>query len=186
MGAGNQAFANRGAMSRMQMGGGFGGPGMGGRMGGGPRVGGGGFGGGGPRMGGGGFGGGRGGGGFSGGGRGGGGFGGGGRGGGGRRSDLQLKHDVVLIGQMPNGLGFYSFAYNGSDKHYVGVIAQEVKGVMPEAVYRAKDGYLRVRYDLIGVKFQTYEQWSAEGARLPSAIQPATHRDGAGSCCLGE
>ena len=39
-----------------------------------------------------------------------GGRGGGGRGG--RRSDVALKHDVVLLGHLDNGLGFYRFAYN--------------------------------------------------------------------------
>src|ERR1700758_4350127 len=85
--------------------------------------------------------------------------GGGGRGGGGRRSDILLKHDVALLGHLDNGLGFYRFAYNGSDKPYVGVIAQEVQAKMPEAVERGRNGYLRVFYDRLGVKFQTYLQW---------------------------
>lgn len=99
-----------------------------------------------------------------------GGGGGGGRagGGGGRRSDIQLKHDVVLIGRMDNGLGFYRFAYHGSQKAYVGVIAQEVRGIAPWAVRRGTDGYLRVDYRQIGVPFQTLEQWKATGARLPT------------------
>ena len=107
-----------------------------------------------------------GGGGFRGGG-GGGGFRGGG-GGGGRRSDLALKHDVVLLGHLDNGLGFYRFAYLGSDKTYVGVIAQEVQAVMPEAVTRGGDGYLRVYYEKLGVKFQTYKDWLAGGAHIPA------------------
>ena len=85
-------------------------------------------------MGGGGFRGGGGGAAFAGGGRGGGGFGGGGGrggGGGGRRSDIALKHDVVLLGNLDNGLGYYRFSYLGSDKAYVGVMAQEVQAVMP-------------------------------------------------------
>ena len=45
-----------------------------------------------------------------GGGRGGGGGGGGrGGGGGGRRSDITLKHDIVLLGRLDNGLAFYQF-----------------------------------------------------------------------------
>ena len=69
--------------------------------------------------------------------------GGGGRGGGGRRSDIMLKHDITLLGHLDNGLGFYRFSYNGSDKTYVGVMAQEVQQVMPEAVARDRDGYLQ-------------------------------------------
>jgi hypothetical protein len=94
--------------------------------------------------------------------------GGGGRGGGGRRSDVRLKHDVVLLGRLDNGLGFYRFAYQGSDKAYVGVLAQEVQAVMPKAVARGRDGYLRVRYDSLGVTFETYDQWIASGARVPT------------------
>jgi hypothetical protein len=73
--------------------------------------------------------------------------GGGGRGGGGRRSDIALKHDVVLLGHLDSGLGYYRFSYLGSDKAYVGVIAQEVQAVMPGVVRRGNDGYLRVNYE---------------------------------------
>jgi Protein of unknown function (DUF3300)/Chaperone of endosialidase len=156
MGGANAAFANRGAFSRGGMQGGFGGGGM---------RGGGGFGGG---RGGGGFGGGRGGGGF------GGGRGGGGRGGGGRRSDMRLKHDIVLLGRLDDGLGYYRFVYNGGCTAYVGVMAQEVRTVAPEAVTRGADGYMRVSYDLLGLPFETYDQWLAGGAHLPSA-KPAAH-----------
>jgi len=100
----------------------------------------------------------------------GGGGGGGARGGGGRRSDIALKHDVVLLGHLDNGLGFYRFAYNGSDRAYVGVIAQEVQAVVPRAVARGHDGYLRVFYDRIGVLFETYDEWLASGAHVPAGV----------------
>ena len=102
---------------------------------------------------------------------GGGGRGGGGRGGGGRRSDITLKHDIVLLGHLANGLGYYRFSYNGSNRAYVGVIAQEVQTVMPKAVVRDRDGSLRVLYERLGIKFQTYEQWITTGARLPAVAQ---------------
>jgi Protein of unknown function (DUF3300) len=100
---------------------------------------------------------------------GGGGFrgGGGGRGGGGRRSDIALKHDVVLLGHLANGLGYYRFSYLGSSKPYVGVIAQEVQSLVPEAVTRGRDGYLRVYYEQLGLKLRTYSNWLAGGARIP-------------------
>jgi Protein of unknown function (DUF3300) len=111
----------------------------------------------------------RGGGGF----RGGGGRGGGGRGGGGgRRSDIRLKHDVVLLGRLDNGLGYYRFAYNGSEKTYVGVIAQEVRAVRPDAAFVGRDGYLRVSYQRLGLPFRSYDDWAASGSRLP---KPADH-----------
>jgi hypothetical protein len=121
---------------------------------------------------GGGFGGGRGGGGR------GGGFGGGGRGGGGRgggrRSDMRLKHDIVLLGRLDDGLGYYRFVYNGGHTAYVGVMAQHVQTVMPEAVKRGPDGYMRVSYDRLGLPFETYEQWVDSGAHLPN-VKPAAH-----------
>ena len=113
---------------------------------------------------------------------GGGGFRGGGRGGGragarggGRRSDITVKHDIVLLGHLANGIGYYRFSYNGSDRAYVGVMAQEVETVMPQAVVRDREGYLRVFYDRLGVKFQTYEHWIASGARVPVAVVPVAH-----------
>ena len=100
--------------------------------------------------------------------RGGGGRGGGGGGrGGGRRSDIRLKHDIILLGYLNDGLGFYRFGYNGSDKSYVGVMAQEVARVAPRAVTQGHDGYLRVNYQKLGLKFQDYDHWVASGARVP-------------------
>jgi hypothetical protein len=85
-----------------------------------------------------------------------------------RRPDMMLKHDISLLGHLDNGLGFYRFSYNGGDKAYVGVMAQEVQTVMPAAVLRGSDGYLRVFYDKLGLKFQTYDQWAASGAHVPA------------------
>jgi hypothetical protein len=81
---------------------------------------------------------------------------------------MMLKHDISLLGHLDNGLGFYRFSYNDSDKTYVGVMAQEVQTVMPAAVMRGSDGYLRVFYDKLGLKFQTYDRWIASGARVPA------------------
>jgi len=141
-GAKTRAQADRG---RQSMGGGGGAPRVAGGGGGGPRVS---PGGGGPR---------------------GGGGGGRGGGGGGRRSDIALKHDIVLLGRLANGLNFYRFSYYDSDKAYVGVMAHEVQKVAPQAVRRGRDGYLRVFYEQLGLGFQTYRQWIASGAHLPSA-----------------
>jgi hypothetical protein len=102
--------------------------------------------------------------------RGGGARGGGARGGG-RRSDLRLKHDVVEVARLRNGVGLYRFVYNGGHTVYVGVIAQEVQKIVPAAVSHGADGYLRVRYDRLGLKFQTYREWLGSGghANLPAA-----------------
>jgi hypothetical protein len=89
-------------------------------------------------------------------------------GGGGRRSDIALKHDVVLLGHLANGLGYYRFSYLGSSKPYVGVIAQEVQSLVPEAVTRGSDGYLRVHYEQLGLKLRSYTDWLAAGAKIPT------------------
>jgi hypothetical protein len=74
----------------------------------------------------------------------------------------------MLLGHLDNGLGFYRFVYNGGHTPYVGVMAQEVQAVRPDAVAQGRDGYLRVRYDKLGVKFETYHQWMSSGAHIPS------------------
>lgn len=74
-----------------------------------------------------------------------------------------------MLGHLDNGLGFYRFSYNGGDKVYVGVMAQEVQSVMPEAVMRGSDGYLRVDYDRLGIRMQTWNAWVASGERIPTA-----------------
>ena len=107
--------------------------------------------------------------------RGGGGRGGGGRGGGGRgarRSDIRLKHDIVFLGYLNDGLGLYRFSYNGSDKPYVGVMAQEVERIVPAAMTRGRDGYLLVNYEKLGLKFQSYDHWLRSGHA--SSVFPLT------------
>ncbi len=74
-----------------------------------------------------------------------------------------------MLGRLDNGLGFYRFSYNGSDQAYVGVMAQEVQAVMPGAVVRGGDGYLRVYYDRLGLRMQTWEEWLASGGKIPAA-----------------
>jgi hypothetical protein len=104
-----------------------------------------------------------------------GGGGGGGRGGG-RRSDIRLKHDIILLGWLNNGLGYYRFAYNGSEKTYVGVMAQEVRAVRPDAVTVGRDGYRRVSYESLALPFRTYDQWIQSGSRLPIPAAARTSR----------
>jgi hypothetical protein len=39
---------------------------------------------------------------------------------------------------------------------------------------RGSDGYLRVFYDKLGLKFQTYDEWVASGGRMPT-VTSVTH-----------
>jgi hypothetical protein len=50
-------------------------------------------------------------------------------------------------------------------------MAQEVEPIMPKAVLYDRDGTLRVRYDKLGLKLQTYDQWIRQGARIPAAAR---------------
>ena len=88
-------------------------------------------------------------------------------------SDASLgRNGFWAWSRLDNGLGFYRFVYDGEEKAHVGVMAQEVRTVVPEAVVRGHDGYFRVLYDKLGLQFQTYEQWLASGARIPVHVAP--------------
>jgi Chaperone of endosialidase len=65
----------------------------------------------------------------------------------------------VPVGHLANGLGLYRLSCDDSDKLFVGVIAQEVERVMPDAVRRAPNGYLQVDYARVGVPMMTWDQW---------------------------
>ncbi|MFC1626298.1 PilX N-terminal domain-containing pilus assembly protein [Pseudomonadota bacterium] len=66
-----------------------------------------------------------------------------------RFSDRRLKMDIKRIGTHPLGIGWYSFEYLWGERA-VGVMADEVKKIMPEAVNRHSSGYDMVNYALIG------------------------------------
>jgi hypothetical protein len=76
-------------------------------------------------------------------------------------SDLRLKRAIVQLGQLDNGLGLYRYQYLGSDAVFVGVMAQEVAGQLPEAVVRGDDGYFRVDYQALGLRMLTLDDWRA-------------------------
>jgi outer membrane immunogenic protein len=67
-------------------------------------------------------------------------------------SDIRLKRDIALVGHRGDGLGLYRFRYLWSDNEYVGVMAQEVALIHPEAVTRDPlSGYLSVDYGRLGL-----------------------------------
>lgn len=65
-------------------------------------------------------------------------------------SDDRLKEDVRLLYRRPDGLGIYSFRYNGQPTTFKGVLASEVEKVMPAAVSWV-DGMRQVDYGMVGV-----------------------------------
>lgn len=96
----------------------------------------------------------------------GGGGGGGSGGGGGGWSDRRLKRNIVRLGTSPSGLPIYAFDYVWGGPRHVGVMAQDLLQVRPEAVIATGSGYLMVDYDMIDVRMTTYEDWLA--ARVPA------------------
>ena len=69
-------------------------------------------------------------------------------------SDVRLKTDIEKVGVAANGLPLYRFKYLGNDDVYEGVMAQDVLKVFPEAVCMRPNGYLAVRYDMLGISMK--------------------------------
>jgi hypothetical protein len=67
-------------------------------------------------------------------------------------SDIRTKENIKHIGSMANGLPVYEFEYKPEFKaiagegKFIGVMAQEVELVQPEAVITRPDGYKMVNY----------------------------------------
>ena len=69
-------------------------------------------------------------------------------------SDIRMKENIEQVGKLANGLNVYTYEYKpefrddpfaGHGKH-IGVMAQEVEEIMPEAVITRPDGYKMVNY----------------------------------------
>lgn len=68
------------------------------------------------------------------------------------KSDIRVKENIEIVGKE-NGHNIYEFNYKGDDKRYVGVLAQEVQNIVPDAVVEV-DGVLKVDYGMIGVEMR--------------------------------
>lgn len=69
-------------------------------------------------------------------------------------SDRRLKSNISRIGSTVFGLPLYRFSYIGSDEAFTGVMAQDVLGVMPQAVSRDATGFYRVNYGMLGIEMK--------------------------------
>lgn len=78
-------------------------------------------------------------------------------------SDENAKTDIVKVSTLDNGLSLYRFRYRWSDQQFVGVMAQEVQRIVPDAVARRRDGYLYVDYGKLGLAPMTWEAWQTGG-----------------------
>jgi hypothetical protein len=64
-----------------------------------------------------------------------------------KASDRRLKTDIKRVGTLDNGLPVYSYRYTGSPQFELGLMAQDVEKVKPEAV-REIAGYKAVNYEM--------------------------------------
>lgn len=70
-------------------------------------------------------------------------------------SDIRMKENIKQIHWLPNGLPVYEYEYKPEFKDiaghgkFVGVMAQEVEVVQPEAVITNADGYKMVNYGVL-------------------------------------
>ena len=68
-------------------------------------------------------------------------------------SDVRLKESIKKVGELANGIGVYTWKWTKqaiesgkSNNMLKGVLAQEVRKILPEAVAVGTDGYMRVNY----------------------------------------
>ena len=72
-------------------------------------------------------------------------------------SDIRTKENIVKLGVLPNGLNVYEYDYKPEFKNHpfarkgkqIGVMAQEVQAIQPEAIIHGSDGYLMVDYGVL-------------------------------------
>lgn len=74
-----------------------------------------------------------------------------------KMSDINTKENIKEIGKLDNGIKIYAFDYKPEFKdlagygRFIGVMAQEVEKVIPEAVVTTSNGYKAVNYAMLGV-----------------------------------
>jgi hypothetical protein len=70
-------------------------------------------------------------------------------------SDARLKKNITRTGNDVGAFGLpeYEYSYVWSDERYLGVMAQDVQQVCPEAVVEI-NGFLHVRYDMLGTELR--------------------------------
>lgn len=70
------------------------------------------------------------------------------------KSDRRLKQDITQVGRDERtGLNLYEFAYKVTpDQRWRGVMADEVREVMPSAVHTNDEGFMSVDYDALGLE----------------------------------
>tara|TARA_Y100000310_G_scaffold96723_1_gene94485 strand:- start:2725 stop:4695 length:1971 start_codon:yes stop_codon:yes gene_type:complete len=68
-----------------------------------------------------------------------------------KKSDINIKKDITRVSKLKNGIPVYLFRYKWSDKMSIGVMAQDVEKILPEAVIKV-DGIKAVNYNILNKK----------------------------------
>ena len=63
-------------------------------------------------------------------------------------SDARLKKEISRVGILDNGLPVYAFRYKSGGPIQIGLMAQDVLHVHPDAVLTAPDGMMAVNYEM--------------------------------------
>jgi hypothetical protein len=64
-------------------------------------------------------------------------------------SDRRLKEDIEQIGNLDSGLPIYRYRFKGSKTSQIGVMADEVEAIFPEAVSEDVNGFKLVNYGML-------------------------------------
>ncbi len=80
-------------------------------------------------------------------------------------SDRRLKRDIRVVGELDDGLKLYEYSYilDPTRTVYVGLMAQDLVTSRPEVVAKGADGYYRIKYDQLGIRMVTKQEWDAFG-----------------------
>lgn len=62
-------------------------------------------------------------------------------------SDRRAKTDIRKVGTLDNGLDVFLYRYKHGGGYQIGLMAQDVEKVRPEAVVEGPDGFKRVNYE---------------------------------------
>jgi hypothetical protein len=86
-------------------------------------------------------------------------------------SDARLKMHIAPVAVLPNGLTLYSFQYRRDPTTtYVGVLAQDLlkseNSKFRNAVVVGSNGYYAVKYDELGLKMLTLDEWRSMSWRF--------------------
>lgn len=78
-------------------------------------------------------------------------------------SDERLKTDIEKVGELDNGLPIYSFRYKDGGPQQIGLLAQEVEEVNPEAVTEDPSGFKKVNYKMATEEMGNDEEYGTDG-----------------------